>query len=466
VEKNNSITLARLASDCLALVGAFVLSTAITEVIQTEIFHLAVAEFYSPYLADRLIMVTFLGTAMLVWFASKRHYTARRAFWTEIRQVFLATAAIAAVDGWLHFALKMTPSRLWQVQLWIYAAVLIIVLRMVLRAWLTRLGLWQLNTLVIGTPSASAELCTFTASEKHLGYKVCETLALTPGGADAMTKLPGLLRTREISHALIACEGLSCATLDEAIRILDYGRVSYGLIPSLRGMPLLGLEVDEFFGYDFIVLQSHRRHLGQWRCRAEKRCIDVACATLFLLAAFPILAVIAALVKLDGGPILYRSLRIGYGGSVFWAYKFRTMVPDADRHLRQLLAEDTTIRAEWEQKYKLNNDPRVTWIGRYLRRSSLDELPQLINVLRGEMSLVGPRPVLVDEANHYGPWFDLYTKAVPGITGVWQVSGRDHLDYEGRIHLNNWYIRNWSVWHDVVILLRTIVTVTRGSGAS
>ncbi len=464
MEKNNSITLARLASDCLALAGAFVLSTVVTEVIQTEIFHLAVGEFYYPYLTDRLVMVGFLGIALLIWFASKRHYTARRGFWTEIRHVFLATAAAAAVDGWLHFALKMTPSRLWQVQLWIYAAVLIIVLRMLLRNWLTRLGRWQLNTLVIGTPRAVEELCTFTASEKHLGYKVCETLALDHG--EAVSALPALLRTREISHALIACDALSSTTLDEVIRGLDHGRVSYGLIPPLRGMPLLGLEVDEFFGYDFIVLQSRRRHLGQWRCRVEKRCIDVVCAVLLLVLMLPALAVIAAAIKLDGGPIFYRSPRVGRGGSVFWAYKFRTMVPNADRYLQQLLVEDAGIRAEWQAKFKLNNDPRITWFGKYLRRSSLDEVPQLINVLRGEMSLVGPRPVLVEEVTHYGEWFDLYTRAVPGITGAWQVSGRDRLDYEGRINLNNWYIRNWSVWHDVVILLRTIVAVARGSGAS
>jgi lipopolysaccharide/colanic/teichoic acid biosynthesis glycosyltransferase len=172
------------------------------------------------------------------------------------------------------------------------------------------------------------------------------------------------------------------------------------------------------------------------------------------------------LVRLDGGSVLYRSPRVGQGGSIFWAYKFRTMVPDADRYLRRLLAEDAKVRAEWEAKFKLKDDPRITWIGRYLRKSSLDELPQLLNVLRGEMSLVGPRPMLVDEVTHYGRWFDLYTKVVPGITGIWQVSGRDRLDYEGRINLNNWYIRNWSVWHDFVILLRTIVTVARRSSAS
>ncbi len=334
------------------------------------------------------------------------------------------------------------------------------------RNCLTRFGLWQLNTLVIGSPSGVRELCAFTASEKNLGYKVCATRTIDTSETDGFTHLPELLRAQKISHALIACDGVSSSTLDEIIRTLDYRGVSYGLVPPLRGMPLLGLEVDEYFGYDFIVLQSHRRHLGQWRCRAEKRCFDVACAAVLLIVMLPILAGISALVKLDGGPVLYRSPRVGRGGSIFLAYKFRTMVPDADQYLRRLLVEDAGIRSEWQAKYKLNNDPRITWIGKYLRRSSLDELPQLFNVLLGEMSLVGPRPVLVEEVMRYGRWFDLYTKAVPGITGPWQVSGRDDLDYEGRINLNNWYIRNWSVWQDLVILLRTIVVLTRRSSAS
>jgi exopolysaccharide production protein ExoY len=200
---------------------------------------------------------------------------------------------------------------------------------------------------------------------------------------------------------------------------------------------------------------------------ALKRLIDlVGAGGLLLVLAVP-LCIIALLVRIDAGPALFAHWRVGRGGKAFGCLKFRTMVPDAERRLAALLEADPAARAEWEATRKLRNDPRVTWIGRFLRASSLDELPQLLNVLRGEMSLVGPRPVLASElAIHYGPIAtERYESVRPGITGLWQVSGRSDTSYAERVALDVAYVARPSLREDLRILLRTPAAVLLRRGA-
>jgi undecaprenyl-phosphate galactose phosphotransferase len=164
-------------------------------------------------------------------------------------------------------------------------------------------------------------------------------------------------------------------------------------------------------------------------------------------------------------PVFYRHERIGKGGRRFECLKFRTMVPDAGRVLDDYLAAHPEAEAAWRRDHKLRHDPRITRIGAWLRRTSLDELPQLINVMRGEMSLVGPRPVVAEELARYGDNIVYYVESTPGLTGLWQVSGRNDLDYRRRVHLDCWYVKNWSLWCDLVILFKTPRAVLRGNGA-
>jgi len=200
---------------------------------------------------------------------------------------------------------------------------------------------------------------------------------------------------------------------------------------------------------------------------ALKRAFDVAGALASLVALLPLLLVIAALVKADGGPVLFVHERVGRGGRRFGCLKFRSMVVDAPERLEALLASNPEARAQWDAARKLKRDPRVTAIGRFLRASSLDELPQLINVLRGEMSLVGPRPVQAEElAEHYGPAAaEWYASVRPGITGLWQVSGRSDTSYAARVALDLRYLANPSLLWDVWILLKTPFAVLRRRGA-
>jgi Undecaprenyl-phosphate galactose phosphotransferase WbaP len=194
--------------------------------------------------------------------------------------------------------------------------------------------------------------------------------------------------------------------------------------------------------------------------------MDFALSLALLIVLAPLFALIAAVIKLTSkGPIFYGHLRYGLHGKNFRALKFRTMVADADRILADYLVSHAEYTPEWQRNHKLKSDPRITRVGKWLRRASLDELPQLINVLRRQMSLVGPRPIVKDEIPKYGRGYGLYTRVIPGITGLWQVSGRNNTTYEERVAYDEHYVHNWSVWLDLYILVRTIKTVITAEGA-
>ncbi len=197
-----------------------------------------------------------------------------------------------------------------------------------------------------------------------------------------------------------------------------------------------------------------------------KRILDLLAAGLALLALLPVLIVLAAAVALDspGSPI-FRQLRVGRGGNLFYMLKLRTMHLHSDELLSEHLEADPAARLSFQQYQKLWNDPRLTRLGRLLRRLSLDEIPQLVNVLRGEMSLVGPRPFLPEQARAYGKAYAGYIRVRPGLTGLWQVYGRNHLSFAERVALDGWYLDNWSLWLDFFIVCRTVSVLLSRDGA-
>lgn len=196
-----------------------------------------------------------------------------------------------------------------------------------------------------------------------------------------------------------------------------------------------------------------------------KRAFDFAVALLAVIVFSPILLLTAALVKLSSpGPIFYWHPRIGLNNRVFYCLKFRTMVPDGTSVLEKHLATNPVAAAEWQAAQKLKDDPRITPVGKILRKSSLDELPQLLNILRAEMSLIGPRPIVSDEMRHYGRDAVFYLRARPGLTGAWQVSGRNDVSYRERVQLDRDYVENWSFRRDLLILVKTIPAVLLSRG--
>jgi Undecaprenyl-phosphate galactose phosphotransferase WbaP len=234
-------------------------------------------------------------------------------------------------------------------------------------------------------------------------------------------------------------------------------------MPNLGGITNSAVTARDFAG-SFGVEIKHNL-LDPWS-RRTKRVLDLLATVAGGLLISPLLLAVVVLVRLDSpGPAFYGHLRLGAGGRYFCCWKFRTMRTDAEQLLDEYLRGDPELRAEWEKSFKLRNDPRVTRVGRFLRRTSLDELPQLWNVLRGEMSLVGPRPIVEAETSRYGAVYEMYRRTRPGISGLWQVSGRSDTGYRERIELDAYYVHNWSVWLDLVILIRTVRMVLLGRGA-
>ena len=234
-------------------------------------------------------------------------------------------------------------------------------------------------------------------------------------------------------------------------------------LPTANAFPVFGARTVTFDGLGGLemVNQARKRVL-----RFQKWVLDRVLALVAFVLAIPLFVVIPLLIKLTSrGPVFYRQERLGRYGKPFRVWKFRSMRADADERLKRLIAEDPKVADEWANNFKLADDPRVTLLGRFLRRTSLDELPQLFNVLSGEMALIGPRPIVEDEVKYYGTSYETFASVRPGVTGLWQVSGRSDTDYDRRVALDTYYVLNWSPWMDIWILIRTVLAVLLMRGA-
>jgi Undecaprenyl-phosphate galactose phosphotransferase WbaP len=235
------------------------------------------------------------------------------------------------------------------------------------------------------------------------------------------------------------------------------------IVPNLNGVTNSAVVARDFTGT--LAIEIKQNLLDPWSQRL-KRAMDLLGTVFGGVLISPLVFAIAVLIRLDSrGPAFYGHRRVGAGGKHFFCWKFRTMHVNAERLLDQCLQDSPVLRAEWEQNQKLRDDPRVTRVGHLLRQTSLDELPQLWNVLRGQMSLTGPRPIVDAEVPKYGEVYKLYKRIRPGMSGIWQVSGRSDTSYAERVEMDSYYVRNWSVWLDLIILARTVKCVALGRGA-
>jgi Undecaprenyl-phosphate galactose phosphotransferase WbaP len=430
-------------------------------------------------LAERIAELVLLGSVMLAWFGRSGHYTRRTPFWSEAHDIVVTVALMALIDCALQYMTKDPFSRLWLLQHWIFAAVLLIVGRTLLKRLILADGVWQLRTLVVGHGDDVDEVVDALESEPALGYRVVGTLDPDQGYSamgDASERealdrpalewgwLAALCRRHGIENLVLACNNAELARMKVLLRELSRHEMPYAIVPPPCGIAVHGLHVQHFVSHD-VVLMKPRDNLARTANRGVKRAFDLAVASAALLFLAPLMVVTAMLVRRDGGPALYAHGRIGLHGRRFRCLKFRTMVSDADQVLEAHLAASLEAAEEWARDRKLRDDPRLTPLGRFLRKSSIDELPQLINVLKGDMSLVGPRPIVESEQSFYGDDLGFYLQVRPGITGLWQVSGRNNLSYTRRVALDGWYARNWSLWHDIAILCGTVPAVLRREGA-
>jgi len=273
-----------------------------------------------------------------------------------------------------------------------------------------------------------------------------------------------ILDTLGSPQIIVALEAESLLPHQKLLQLLSARYSDISIIPPLRGLPLYGMEMTHFFSHEVLML-TVRNNLARPGPRFIKRLFDIIVSLLLLIFLSPLFAFLSWKIRSSGGGAIFGHLRIGQHEKQFHCLKFRTMVENADEVLAQVLERDPDARTEWEQDFKLKNDPRITPIGQFLRETSLDELPQLWNVLKGDMSLVGPRPIIQEELKRYGNQAGYYLEARPGITGLWQISGRNDTGYEDRVALDCWYVRNWSLWYDLVVLFKTVRVVLKKEGA-
>jgi undecaprenyl-phosphate galactose phosphotransferase len=306
-----------------------------------------------------------------------------------------------------------------------------------------------------------------------LGYKIVGLVEDNPHDI-AITEYPiigtfdqaeKVIKRTGVKDVLIAAPGLKRSELLELVYRLQPCVENITFVPDLFGVPVGDMQMDTLFDEKAVLLRIRNNLANEYNC-IIKLVFDYIGALFGIFFGIPLIGIIAVCIYIDNpGPVIFAHKRIGKDGSTFPCYKFRTMSVNAKAELEAYLAKHPAAREEWQRDFKLKDDPRITRIGRFLRKTSLDELPQLFNVILGHMSLVGPRPIVADEIAKYEEYIYDYYLVRPGITGLWQVSGRNDIGYQKRVELDSWYVRNWSLWLDIVLLLSTVRIVFKREGA-
>ena len=393
----------------------------------------------------------------------------------ELRRVFHATTAGFLVIVAVTFLVKAVPySRLVFVVAWLLTVFLIVPLRNIVRRRLARKSWWGIPVVIFGAGTTGVMLVDLLLNNPHHGFKPAIILDDDPtkyrlGDTShppvfvGLDLAPSLSKRYNIHYAIVAMPGVPSAQLAAILQKHAHQFPHFLLIPDLFGVTSLWVTAKDLGGILGLEIQQN---LIRRSSQITKSFLDLLVVIAGGSCLLPLLILLGVAVKLTSqGPVFYSQLRIGKRGKQFRTWKFRSMVPSSERLLQQYLKLHPELVEEWNSSRKLRHDPRVTPIGRLLRKTSLDELPQLWNVLRGDMSLVGPRPILEIEISRYGSSLDLYLKVKPGITGLWQVSGRNNTSFEERVKFDEYYVRNWSVWMDLYVLGRTIKAVMRAEGA-
>jgi undecaprenyl-phosphate galactose phosphotransferase len=453
-----------IPTDIIAMVMGFFAAWAMASIVNHMLMGRAVADVVH-YAPRRMTQFGLIAAGVLVWFQHTSHYRMRMPFWAEAKQIVTAMGFAMMLDGFVEFAVKEDFSRLWLISGWAVAALFMIALRSILRAQLRKRHLFQIPTLLIGSGETAQHTREALKTEPDLGYEIIAQVKDLPSTfMQAGKSWEKLYALYNVQHIIIALDGHELTRAERPLAQLARESLPFSVSPALRHMPVHGMVPQYFFNHD-VMLMTQNSGLQHPLRQSMKRAMDIIVSATALIVLSPIMLAVAWMTRRDGGPALYGHSRLGRNNTSFACLKFRSMVINGDEVLKEYLASNASARAEWASTRKLQNDPRVTKIGKFLRKSSLDELPQLLNVLRGEMSLVGPRPIVTAEVSKYEGDIAHYYRVRPGITGLWQVSGRNDVTYGQRVHMDSWYVRNWSLWHDIAIMFKTIPALLKRSGA-
>jgi UDP-galactose-lipid carrier transferase len=420
-----------------------------------------------------------MAAAWCAWAALvSRQYSHRYPFWTELGMIFRGVLMLAFVGSMLKALIGNSDSLLAWMNACLLLAFALPLFRWLTRVVLRRCGLWNWPTLVFGGGENARQAVLALRAEDDMGYKVhgivmhrgmkasSNLLAL---GCPVLTWPESAIDFELFRgyHCVVALEAQEFELRDKLIRQLsEYQVRGLHVIPAMRGVPLFGLATTNFFSHEVLMIHV-RNNLSSYMSRTLKRMFDVVGATCLLILLSPLMGWVSWRIwRSDGFPVIFSQSRVGRSVEEFEFYKFRSMVKNAEVILKQW---ESSNSPEWQEyvanNFKLSDDPRLISIGAMIRRTSIDELPQLLNVIKGDMSLVGPRPLIPRELHDYGEDLSLYAQTRPGLTGLWQISGRSETTFEDRIIFDVWYVKNWSIWTDVTILFKTLIVVFGRRGA-
>jgi exopolysaccharide biosynthesis polyprenyl glycosylphosphotransferase len=461
------LPVALVATDSIAICAAFAFAYVVRFKLQWSIFY---AHTDSP-LVFYSSLVFWLAPLMIVIFAAYQLYVPRQMFdgpreYARVSSAATLSILLVVVLSFL-FDDELVISRGWLVISWVAMIVFVSGSRFLLRRVvyaLRRRGYILQRIAIVASGADLGELIGQFQARSDTGLDVVAVIdpadLEVPAGSDTTrSPLRRIIEEHKLEEIIVSSASVPQSVLAGIVRDLSQMPTELHLVPGMyeiqttgikardiRGIPLVTLNKVRITGFDFVL----------------KRTLDYLVASTVLLLLSPLLLSVAVLVRLSSpGPIFHRRKILGERGRRFDALKFRTMYVNGD----QILEQHPGLAEELRRNGKLVNDPRITPLGRWLRRWSIDEFPQLFNVLRGQMSLVGPRMITEEEHYQFGHWRENLITVKPGITGLWQVSGRSNLGYEERVRLDMFYIRSYSIWRDVEILLRTLPAVCKGTGA-
>jgi Undecaprenyl-phosphate galactose phosphotransferase WbaP len=432
------------------------------------------------YRDSTLIAVSIFAMSILISSQTVfEQYTVRRSFYDEIVEfvqlyLFSALASLSMI-----YIFELSEDRKKHLIFLFFTFILIPIFRYLSRHALDYFGLWRVECLLLSPQSEFDYAKRAIESQFNLGLNIrrssLENRLLVKyikesERVDAsdyrgfQIKLQEYYQSIFSPYIIIYLHKKNSEYLPKVVELLSTLGFNYSIIPDVSGSSLLGARISHLFRWE-VLLITPRNNIDRVSYKIIKRFFDIILATFMLFIMFVPMVIIYLIIKRDGGPGIFSHERIGLNGGAFKCYKFRSMTPNSEMVLDEYLANDSLARSHWTENRKLIYDPRITKFGKFLREYSLDELPQLLNVIRGDMSMIGPRPIVKSEILKYGKNFDVYKKVRPGITGLWQISGRSSTAYSYRVSLDIWYIKNWSFWYDIFILMKTVGVVISRTGA-
>lgn len=457
-----------ISADVIAVLVSYYLATKFTNYFHGTSFHQLNLHHWPWLKALDLLML--IG---LMW--HRQLYFKRRPNWEDLRLTYRALFTLLLINLPILFIKNNhgNANTLF-ISFWISLFVTIPIFRCVIKLVLSYTRLWQRNVYIVGVNEEAFAAYRLLQPSRLLGYDVRAFVDLkfhisrvNVANADIpVIDIQQLLTKPRDSEIILCLNTKVLASHTKLINHLQQYFLSVVIIPELKGLPLYGIEVNPFFGNEQILMRLENNLSSRFN-RFIKYCFDLILAIILLPVFICLMSVVSLLIFLeDKNKPIFAQQRVGADGKLFNCYKFRTMYVNAEQTLNQWKEENHPLYQEYvTNNFKLKNDPRITRVGKFLRKTSLDELPQIINIFFGQMSMVGPRPLIRSEVKDYHEGLFYYNQVRPGITGLWQISGRSETSFADRCRLDTWYVRNWTLWADVVILIKTFQTILLRHGA-